>query len=134
VSQENVEIVRRAVEAFNKRTLGTWLAFFDPEINHRAVEGAVDDVGEIHGTEALRRYVQDWLDTFEDFTVVAEELLDVGENQVVAVLLNSGRAKLSGIETTLRYAVLYTLREEKIVRGREYEDRQQALEAVGLEE
>jgi ketosteroid isomerase-like protein len=133
MSQQNVEIVRRAVEAFNTGTLDTWLEFLDPEIDYRAMEGALDDVGEMHGTEAMRRFVQDWLDLFEDFTVVAEELLDVGEDQVVAVLLLSGRAKLSGIETQVRYAVVYALRDEKIVRGREFGDRQQALQAIGLE-
>ena len=35
------------------------------------------------------------------------------------------------METELRYAVVYTLREGKIVRGREYMDREQALAAVG---
>jgi ketosteroid isomerase-like protein len=46
----------------------------------------------------------------------------------------AGRAKGSGIETELRYAVVYTLRDGKIVRAREYIDRKQALEAVGLRE
>jgi len=43
----------------------------------------------------------------------------------------TGRAKVSGLETEIRYAVIYTLRAGKIVRGREYIDRKQALEAVG---
>ncbi len=45
----------------------------------------------------------------------------------------TGRARASGIETELRYAVVYTLRNGKIVRGREYIDREHALEAVGLQ-
>jgi ketosteroid isomerase-like protein len=39
---------------------------------------------------------------------------------------------MSGVETELRYAVVYTVRNGNIVRGREYMDRDQALEAVGL--
>jgi ketosteroid isomerase-like protein len=46
----------------------------------------------------------------------------------------TGRARLSGIATELRYAVLYTLRDGNIVRGREYANRDEALEAVGLAE
>jgi ketosteroid isomerase-like protein len=38
---------------------------------------------------------------------------------------------VSGIPTEIRHAVVYTLRDGKIVRGREYMDRAQALEAVG---
>ena len=48
------------------------------------------------------------------------ELIDAGEDKVIAVLRISGRAKLSGVETDLTYAVLYTIRDGKIARGREY--------------
>jgi ketosteroid isomerase-like protein len=134
MSQENVEITRSAIEAFSSGDLDRWLEFYDPELDWRAVEGAIDDAGEMSGTEAIRRYAEDWRDNFADFTVVAEQWLDVGENQVVAVLVNSGRAKLSGIETHRRYAAVYTLRGGKIVGRREYEDVDAALKAVGLEE
>jgi ketosteroid isomerase-like protein len=46
----------------------------------------------------------------------------------------SGRAKLSGVETDLTYAALYTFRDGKIARGREYWTRDEALEAAGLRE
>jgi hypothetical protein len=75
-----------------------------------AAEGAIDDVGEMHGPVAVRRYIQDWLDTFDDSSVVAEELRDVGDDRVLAIQRAKGRAKLSGVEIDLRYAVVYTLR------------------------
>ena len=43
-------------------------------------------------------------------------------------------AKLSGIETDLTYAAVYRLRDGKIVRGREFATREEALEAAGLSE
>jgi ketosteroid isomerase-like protein len=85
--------------------------FWDPDITWRAAEGAIDDVGEMHGPEAVRRYVQDWFDMFDDLTVVAEELIDAGDDRVVAVLRTTGRAKLSGIETEIRFSVVCTLRD-----------------------
>jgi len=60
-------------------------------------------------------------------------LKHVVEDRVVGVLHVSGCAKLSGITTELRYAALYTLRDDKIARIREYGDREEALEAAGLE-
>jgi ketosteroid isomerase-like protein len=78
--------------------------------------------------------LEDWFETFDDFTTVPEELLDAGEGRVIGVLHISGRAKLSGIPTELRYAALYTLRGGKIVRIREYADRKEALDAIGLAE
>ena len=134
MSQENVEIVRDSLEALADGGLDALAEFWSPDINWRAIEGAPDDVGEMHGRESARRYVQDWYDTFDNFTVASEELLDVGDDRVVAVQHLTGRARLSGVETELRYAVVYTLCERKIARVREYRDRKEALDAVGLRE
>ena len=104
--------------------------FWAADINWRAIEGAPDDVGEMQGPEALRRYFQDWIDTFDDVSNVLEELVDVGDDRVVAVQRVTGRARASGVTTELRYAVVYTVCDGKIARGREYIDRATALEAV----
>jgi ketosteroid isomerase-like protein len=132
MSQENVKIVRDSLKAFASGGLDAMAQFWAADINWRAMEGAIDDVGEMHGQEAARRYVQDWLDTFDDWTVVADQLVDVGDDRVVAVQHITGRAQVSGVETELRYAVVYTVRDGKILCVREYADRERALEAAGL--
>ena len=87
------------------------------------------------GKEAMRAYLQDWLDTFEDFRVESRrEVIDGGADTVVAVLKASGRARQSGVETELGYAVVYTIRDGKIARGRAFMERDEALEAAGLSE
>jgi ketosteroid isomerase-like protein len=130
MSSENVEIVRGAFVVFNRGDLDTWLAYLTDDIDYRAVEGALDDRGPIHGKNALRAYVQDWIDTFDQFAVEPVELIDAGEDKVVAVFRNSGRARLSGVEADLTFATLYTIRDGKIARGREYWTKEQALEAA----
>jgi ketosteroid isomerase-like protein len=105
---------------------------WDADIDWRAIEGAPDDVGEIHGRDRMRRYVADWYEMFDDLTLEPEEYLDAGEGRVVVVQCVSGRAKASGVPTELRYAVVYTIRDGKVVRGREYLTRELALEAIGL--
>ena len=134
MSEENVEIVRKSIEVFNRDGLDASLEYSTDDIEHRAVEGAVDDRGPMRGKEAVRAYIQDWLDTFDDFKTEPVELIAVGDDQVVAVVRLSGRAKASGIETDLTFAVLYTVRDGKLARGREYETREEALEAAGLSE
>ena len=133
MSSENVRIVRDCLEAYADRGLDAMAEYWDDEINWRAIEGAPDDVGEMHGPERLRRYFQEWVDLFEGITNVAEELVDIGDDRVLAVQRAAGRAKLSGAETEIRFAVVYTLRDGKIVGGREYIDRGQALKALSAE-
>jgi ketosteroid isomerase-like protein len=134
MSQENVEFLVHYLQRGTEGGVDAVAEFWDPDITWRPAEGAIDDVGEMHGPEAVRRYVEDWLDMFDDLTVVAEELVDAGDDRVVAVQRMSGRAKVSGIETEIRFSVVYTLRDGKILQGREYMDKEQALEAVGLRE
>ena len=134
MSQANVEMVRDAAAAFNRGDLDTWVESWADDIDYRAIEGALDDRGAMHGKEAVRAYVQDWLATFDGFSSEPIELIDAGEDRVIAVTRISGRAKLSGVETDLTYAALYTIRDGKIARGREYWTKEQALEAAGLSE
>ena len=134
MSQENVEVVRRMLQAFADGGLDAMAEFWDPDIDWRAAEGAIDDVGEMHAPVAVRRYIQDWIDTFDDFSVVVEELRDVGDDRVLSIQRLKGQAKLSGAETDLRYALVSTVRDGKVVRAREYLNAEDALEAVGLRE
>jgi hypothetical protein len=68
MSEENLKTVRDAAAAFNRRDLEAWIEYWTDDVDYRAVEGAPDDHGPIHGREALRVYAQDWLDTFDDFS------------------------------------------------------------------
>src|SRR3954462_2789340 len=120
MSQENVEVVRRLWQAYADHGVDGVSELFDEDIYWRAIEGALDDAGEIRGIEAMRRYLSDWLEKFENVTSVPTEVLDLGANGVLAVLRVAGRARLSGVETDLSYAVVYTVRDGKVVRGREY--------------
>jgi ketosteroid isomerase-like protein len=134
MSQENVEAVVAAYKAFAQRGPDGFLDHLAEDVDHRAIEGAPDDRGPMHGKEAVRAYVQDWLDTFDNFTAQPIELIDAGEERVVAVIRIGGRAKLSGVETDLTFAVVYLIRDGRIARGREYATRAEALEAAGLRE
>ena len=134
MSEENVAVVEAAWSAAAQGGLDGLASYWTEDVDYRAIEGAPDDLGPVHGKDALRAYNQYWLDTFDDVKVEVLELIDAGADRVVAVLEMSGRAKLSGVETRLTYAVLYTIRGGKIARGREYAARAEALEAAGLSE
>jgi ketosteroid isomerase-like protein len=134
MSEENVALVEAAMNVFARDGLDAWSDYWTDDIEYRAVEGALDDRGPMHGMEAFRAYVQDWLDMFDDFKTEPVELIDAGGDQVIAVLRNSGRAKQSGVETDLTFAVVLKIRDGQLARGREYWTREEALEAAGLAE
>jgi ketosteroid isomerase-like protein len=130
MSQHDVEVVRASFDAWT-RGPEALADVCQPDIDWRAIEGAIDDVGPMHGLEAVQAYTRDWFDHFDDLRLEPEELIDAGD-RVVAVQRLSGRAKASGVPTELRYAVVYTVRDGKIANGREYWTRQQALDALGI--
>jgi ketosteroid isomerase-like protein len=134
MSQDNIRTVAEAAAALNRGDVDAWAEYFVDDVDYRAVEGAIDDRGPIRGRTAIRAYIQDWFDTFDQLSGEPVELIDAGEDQVVGVWRMSGRAKLSGVETELTFAALYALRDGKIVRVREYWTRDKALEAAGLRE
>ena len=134
MSEENVEAVRAAYQAFAEHGIDGFLNYLTEDVDHRAIEGALDDRGPMHGKDDVRAYVQDWLDTFDEFTAQPLELIDAGQSQVVAIVRFAGRAKLSGVETEGTFGVLYTIRDAKAARGREYSTREEALEAAGVRE
>ena len=133
MSRENVEIVRRYLAAYDSGGLDVVAEFWHPDIEWRAVEGYIDDVGVIRGPDGMRQYYGQWEEPFDAIRIEIEELIETGD-QVVAVVRSVGRMKDSDAEIDIRYAVVISVRDGKIARGREYSTRQEALEAVGLSE
>jgi ketosteroid isomerase-like protein len=129
MSEENVETVRKALAAFD-RGLDQVAKYWYHDIDWRAIEGAPDDVGVFRGRDALRRYYEDWYATFDALRADAEELIDAGGDRVVAVLRVVGQVKGSDAQVDMRVAVVYTVRDGLIIRGREYATREQALQAA----
>jgi hypothetical protein len=78
MSQENVEIVEAALNAFRHGGLTALEEYWTDDVDHRPVEGAIDDRGPMKGKAAVAAYVQDWLDTFDELTSEPIELIDVG--------------------------------------------------------
>jgi ketosteroid isomerase-like protein len=101
-----------------------------PDVDYRAMEGAPDDVGPILGRDAMLAYLGDWYEMFEGFAAAAQEILDPAPGRVVAVWRISGTARASGVLIDMTFAVDYTIAGGKLVRGREYATKQEALAAA----
>ena len=131
MSSENAALIRTYIAAYDRGGLDALAEFWHPDINWRAMEGALDDVGVMHGPDAMRAYHEQWEKTFDDMRAEVDEVIDAGD-QAVAVVRVVGRMKGSDAEVDLRYAIVLSFRDGKITRGREYATREEALAAAGL--
>jgi ketosteroid isomerase-like protein len=135
MSQENVEVVKVAYEAFARGGLDRFMEHFTDDVEYHVLAGADDLIhGPIHGKDALRAWLQDWIDMFEGFSMKLVELIDAGGVTVFTAERYGGRARLSGVETDSANWTVFTIRDGTIAGGREYETREQALQSAGLRE
>ena len=126
----NAEVLRSYFRTFDSGGVDAAAEFWHPDIEWRAVDGAADDVGVIRGQDALRRYYEDWIDTLAELRADVEEILYEADDRVDAVIQNAGTGRVSGVPTRGRYYVACIVRDGQIVAGREYETREEALEAA----
>jgi ketosteroid isomerase-like protein len=132
MSQENVEIVRRAFAALEQDGVDAMLEFCSPEIEYR-VRRDLPDARAYRGHDGVRELAADWQRIFQDFRLGPEELIDAGDS-VIGMMRISGRGAASGVEAGNPYAAVCELREGKIWRISDYPTRREAVEAAGLSE
>jgi ketosteroid isomerase-like protein len=133
MSQENVEIVRRTMEAFIRGDDDFWKRF-DPDIEWTTAADEPDPqtYRRIEGIRSLVRVLFDEL-WERDFEVLSIEFIDADPHVVVPVRARV-KARQSGVELEAEETYVYELKGHKVVRVREYRTKREALEAVGLSE
>jgi uncharacterized protein len=132
MSRENIEAARRGYEAFARRDFDAALDMMDPDIEaHNPPE--VPEAGVQYGREAVRRDWEQTIELFDDFSIDAQRYFDAGD-ELVVYLLYRGRARGSGADVEAQVAHVWTFRNGKAIRLRQYLDRSKALEAAGLSE
>jgi ketosteroid isomerase-like protein len=132
MSQENVEAVRAAYDAWNRQDLPAVLDYLHADIEweeNAHVYPGLDPV--YHGHDGFLKRQRDAFDAWEWIKIEEQEFLDAGQH-VVALMRLVAKGRHSGIETEMSVADVFTFRGSKVARHRLYTDRDDALEAVGL--
>jgi ketosteroid isomerase-like protein len=132
MSQENLEITRRSVDAFNRRDLDAWLAEFDPEIVWYAFPEEPEP-GPFRGLQAVRTMAARWMDLLPDLRIEVKQYIDAGDHVIMPARM-SGHTPDSDADILVDEVYVNECRDGKIVEVREYRTRAEALEAVGLAE
>jgi ketosteroid isomerase-like protein len=132
MSEDNVETVRRHIEAWNRRDLTTWLDMLrsDAEVDWSRAEGPFKGV--YRGYDRLRLFWDVFWSTFEDLQIETYGFADAGAEVVVS---NTAHARgREGIEVTARSTFVFTVENGQITCLRMFQERAEALEAAGLSE
>jgi ketosteroid isomerase-like protein len=124
----SASVVREIIDALNRADVDGVLARMDPQFEWRPLEDS-PVAGTYRGHGQVRRYIEDWLTTFEGVRLDVEELRELGE-RVVAVVRNYARARQSGLELQGRFCQVWTVRGGTAVEMQEYATRGEALAAL----
>jgi ketosteroid isomerase-like protein len=129
VSEENVQVFRRIVEAINRGDVESACRLTTEDgvlIPLRAgTEGAY------RGHDGIRAFFEDNAQTFEVFRAAYPEVQDLGD-RILAMGTIHIRGRGSGVETDVPTAGVATFRAGKITRWHDFGDRKLAHEAAGL--
>src|SRR6266542_5171794 len=130
MSAENVELVRRFVDAFNKRDVESMADHYDPDVELHEWPTA-PGARAYQGVEGVRSALDNWFEVWEWMRVEIVDLLDAGD-RVLVTLDQRAKGKGSEAEVEIRSYNVYTFRDGKVIRMELFTEREPALEAVGL--
>ena len=131
MSQENVEILKASIDAYNRRDWDAWLQHaargFEMDMSR-----AVGPVSGILTLDQLRQGQLDFAEYWESVRIEAQEFIEAGDLVVVPLAMH-GRGR-DGIELAARFTMAFAIRNGAVERMTMYQSRQDALEDLGLSE
>ena len=133
MSQWNVEIVRRATDAYNRGDLDGILENWAPDAvldwsNSRGLEAGV-----YRGHGEIRAFTERFLSAFDEVRLDIEDPVEVEEDLLIVENVTYLRGR-DGIEVQARSAWLIRFREGEQTSLTLYQTKREALEAAGLRE
>ena len=134
MTQDKVELGKRAAEAYNRRDVDTFFAeLATPDLEWwpaltRAYEG-----GCYQGRDGIERFLADTAETWEELETVPEEFRDLGDRVLMLGRIH-GRGRGSGVPVDAPIANILDFRGDRIWRSRVYFDRAEALRTAGVSE
>jgi ketosteroid isomerase-like protein len=124
MSRDNVEILKRTVEAWNRDDFAAWIDLFDPEFEwsalmevfrgHQGAQQAWQSFKE-HGELKVR---------FDDVRDLGDSVLALGELKAIG--------RTTRLDTSSEIAQLAAFRDGKIISFRDFPSRAEGLKAAGL--
>jgi ketosteroid isomerase-like protein len=130
MSQENVEIVRRAYECLNERDADCFADLCAEDFSMDMTE-RVFNPDTYEGRAGIARFLSDVSEAWEDYRWEIEDARVAGD-QVVAMVHCTGLSRVGAPGVDWHVAWRWELKEGKVVSLRFHREREKALEAAGL--
>jgi ketosteroid isomerase-like protein len=132
MSQESIEVVRRAIAAYNRRDFEAIRALNQPDVQLDWSASRGLDARVYQGEEEVMRFFQNFLEMFEEIRIEPDRFIESRDSVVVP---NSARLRgRDGIQTAARSILVFEVRSGRVARICLYQETREALEAVGLRE
>ena len=131
MSQENVALVRRGFASANA---GDWESFFRDIAPNYELDWSrgLSLMKTVYRGEEAQRVLIDFLESWQSVRIEPDEFIEAGEH--VVVLTTEHFVGRDGIGVQARNTWTFTIRDGMVVRTCLYQDKKEALEAVGLED
>jgi uncharacterized protein len=134
VSQDNVELVESALDAWNRGEIEAFAGLVAEDVAWVEVSGRPEgEAGERLGRDRMRQSLESMLEAWDSYRLEVERIDDVGD-RILAIVREVGRGRASGLEIDGRWGYLLTVQNGKIARIEAYRDAALALEMAGLGE
>jgi ketosteroid isomerase-like protein len=134
MSEENIDVILKAVEAVNRRDADAFVARVSPDVEWETNPQMVGLGGTYHGRAGTREFFEQLfgLETWESIHVEVEEITEASDDRVLLGLLAKVRGRGSGVPTEGRLWQVFWFAEGLITRRQAFWTRKEALEAAGM--
>jgi ketosteroid isomerase-like protein len=131
VSEENIEVVKRAVAAFNATDVEAFTALTTMDFEWFPSMIPIENETFV-GADGVRRYFDRLESAWEHFRIFPDRFLE-GADCVLVLARLEGRGRSSGATVDAPLGMAFDLRNGRVSRIRGYLDHDEALKATGLE-
>ena len=129
MSEENVALARKAIDALNRGDFDALLAFLSPDVVWEALEG-VTEIGELYrGRAGVREENAE-----EGVHIEIEQITDLGDDRVFIAVVLTARRRGSGVPFEYRTWQIVWFADGLITRRQVFWTRAEALKTAGLRE
>jgi len=131
MSEENVELVRRMIDAWNRGDITGWASCLDKEVKWFPL-AENPQTEPVHGVDAVLEFVADWVEPWDELKIEVTRIVDAGDWVVIAGRQTARHE--SGAEISMENYVASAFRDGKVVESRWFMNESDALDVAGVRE